>query len=155
MIKGLPSDRIDGGAIRGSNLFQSFQEFNVREGRGAYFSNPTGIANIFSRVTGGNISQILGTLGVSGNANLYFLNPNGIVFGPNARLDVRGAFLATTADSFIFDNNYEFSASNPRACHQSAIPNSECSPRDKSLEVLTVKGFCFNMWNQRNALFSD
>lgn len=115
VIKGLPSDRIDGGAIRGSNLFQSFQEFNVREGRGAYFSNPTGIANIFSRVTGGNISQILGTLGVSGNANLYFLNPNGIVFGPNARLDVRGAFLATTADSFIFDNNYEFSASNPTA----------------------------------------
>ena len=41
------------------------------------------------------------------------------------------------------------------AGHQSAIPNSECSPRDKSLEVLTVKGFCFNMWNQRNALFSD
>ena len=36
-----------------------------------------------------------------------------------------------------------------------AIPNSECSPRDKSLEVLTVKGFCINMWNQRNALFSD
>ena len=76
VIKGIDSDRIDGGAIRGSNLFQSFQEFNVGEGRGAYFSNPEGIANIFSRVTGGNISQILGTLGVSGNANLYFLNPN-------------------------------------------------------------------------------
>jgi filamentous hemagglutinin family protein len=106
VIKGIDSDRIDGGAIRGSNLFQSFQEFNVREGRGAYFSNPSGIANIFSRVTGGNISQILGTLGVLGNANLYFLNPNGVVFGPNAQLDIKGSFLATTADSFQFPNNY-------------------------------------------------
>ena len=51
-IKGIQSDRIDGGATRGSGLFHSFQEFNVREGRGVYFSNPTGIENIFSRVTG-------------------------------------------------------------------------------------------------------
>ncbi|MFM7382924.1 MAG: filamentous hemagglutinin N-terminal domain-containing protein, partial [Microcystaceae cyanobacterium] len=100
VINGIASDRLDGGAIRGSNLFHSFQEFSVREGRGAYFANPAGIANIFSRVTGGNISQIMGILGVLGNANLYFLNPNGILFGPNAQLDVKGSFLATTADSF-------------------------------------------------------
>ncbi|MFM7578123.1 MAG: filamentous hemagglutinin N-terminal domain-containing protein, partial [Microcystaceae cyanobacterium] len=61
------------------------------------------------------ISQILGTLGVLGNANLYFLNPNGILFGPNAQLDVKGSFLATTADSFQFPNAYGFSASNPTA----------------------------------------
>jgi large exoprotein involved in heme utilization and adhesion len=66
-------------------------------------------------VTGGNISQILGTLGVLGNANLYFLNPNGILFGPTARLDIKGAFFATTADSFQFPNNYAFSSSNPTA----------------------------------------
>ncbi|MCC5603073.1 filamentous hemagglutinin N-terminal domain-containing protein [Nostoc sp. CHAB 5714] len=47
---------MDGGAVRGSGLFHSFQEFNVREGRGAYFSNPTGIENIFSRVTKSNAS---------------------------------------------------------------------------------------------------
>ena len=115
VINGINSDRLEGGAIRGSNLFHSFQEFSVREGRGAYFSNPEGIANIFSRVTGGNISQIMGILGVLGNANLYFLNPNGILFGPNAQLDVRGSFLATTADSFQFPNPYGFSASNPTA----------------------------------------
>ncbi|MBJ7901686.1 MAG: filamentous hemagglutinin N-terminal domain-containing protein, partial [Cyanobacteria bacterium RI_101] len=115
VINGLPSDQLEGGAVRGGNLFHSFGEFSVPDGRGAYFANPAGVANIFSRVTGGNISQILGTLGVLGNANLYFLNPNGIVFGPNARLDVRGSFLATTADSFIFDNGFEFSASNPTA----------------------------------------
>jgi len=57
------------------------------------------------------------------------------------------------APLYLFSEFFKGKAS--RACHQSAIPNSECSPRYKSLEVLTVKGFCFNMWNQRNALFSD
>uniref|UniRef100_UPI00403F4C0E two-partner secretion domain-containing protein n=1 Tax=Microcoleus sp. OTE_8_concoct_300 TaxID=2964710 RepID=UPI00403F4C0E len=69
-INNLPSDRITGGAIRGVNLFHSWREFNIGEGRGAYFENPRGITNIFTRVTGGNQSNILGTLGVLGNANL-------------------------------------------------------------------------------------
>ncbi|MGB3402340.1 MAG: filamentous hemagglutinin N-terminal domain-containing protein, partial [Microcoleaceae cyanobacterium] len=114
-INGLDSDRIDGGAIRGSNLFHSFQEFNIDNGRGAYFSNPENISNILTRVTGDNISNILGTLGVLGNANLFLINPNGIVFGPNARLDVGGSFFASTADSILFENSVEFAASNPDA----------------------------------------
>ncbi|MCC5614022.1 S-layer family protein [Nostoc sp. CHAB 5836] len=111
-IKGLPADRIDGGAIRGANLFHSFQEFNVGESQRAYFTNPTGISNILTRVTGSNISNILGTLGVDGGANLFFLNPNGILFGNNARLDVAGSFVASTANSFVFGNGLEFSATN-------------------------------------------
>jgi filamentous hemagglutinin family protein len=114
-INGIPSDRIDGGATRGANLFHSFQDFQVGEGRGAYFANPAAIENILSRVTGSNLSQILGTLGVLGNANLFFINPNGIVFGPNARLDVRGSFVGSTADSLVFENGFEFSATNPQA----------------------------------------
>ncbi|MEB3279664.1 MAG: filamentous hemagglutinin N-terminal domain-containing protein [Lyngbya sp.] len=114
-IRGISSDRIDGGAVRGGNLFHSFQEFNVDEGRGAYFSNPDNIVNILTRVTGGNLSQILGTLGVLGNANLFLINPNGIVFGPNARLDVGGSFFASTADGILFENGFEFAASNPEA----------------------------------------
>lgn len=106
-------DLIEGGAIRGSNLFHSFLEFNVNNGQGAYFANPAGILNIFSRVTGGNPSQILGTLGVNGDANLFLLNPHGILFGPNARLDIRGSFVGTTADSFIFGNGLEYSAIAP------------------------------------------
>ncbi len=108
-------DRIDGGAVRGSNLFHSFKDFNVGQGRRVDFANPAGIENIFSRVTGGNRSDILGTLGVLGNANLFLLNPNGIIFGPNAQLDIRGSFVASTASSFSFGDSLEYSATNPQA----------------------------------------
>ncbi len=109
------NDIIDGGAARGTNLFHSFQDFNVGEDRGVYFANPDGITNIFSRVTGGNSSNIFGRLGVLGDANLFLLNPNGIVFGKNASLDIQGSFLGTTANSLVFANGVEFSATNPQA----------------------------------------
>jgi filamentous hemagglutinin family protein len=107
------SDSIDGGAIREQNLFHSFEEFNVGEDRGVYFSNPEAVNNIFSRVTGNNVSNILGTLGVDGAANLFLINPNGIVFGEGASLDVQGSFAATTADGIEFGEQGFFSAVNP------------------------------------------
>lgn len=113
-INGVESDRIDGGAIRGANLFHSFSEFNIGEGRGAYFSNPDGITNILTRVTGTNRSNILGTLGVLGNANLFLINPNGMIFGPNARLDLRGSFVGSSASGIVFDS-FEFSTNNPQS----------------------------------------
>jgi filamentous hemagglutinin family protein len=103
-------DRIQGGATRGSNLFHSFREFNINEGQRVYFNNPAGITNIISRVTGTNPSNLLGTLGVNGSANLFFINPNGIIFGQNARLDIRGSFIASTARSLNFADNTQFSA---------------------------------------------
>jgi len=106
-------DLIKGGASRGSTLFHSFEQFSVTEGQQVYFANPNDIANIFSRVTGNNHSDIFGTLGVLGDANLYLLNPNGIIFGPNARLDVNGSFAASTSGGVVFDNGYTFSATNP------------------------------------------
>jgi filamentous hemagglutinin family protein len=114
-IRGLPADRIDGGATRGTNLFHSFSDFNVGEGLRVYFSNPTGIENILTRVTGNNLSNILGTLGVDGGANLFLLNPNGIIFGPNAKLDIAGSFVASTANGVVFDNGFNFSTTNPQA----------------------------------------
>ncbi|WP_232231761.1 two-partner secretion domain-containing protein [Coleofasciculus chthonoplastes] len=114
-IKGLPADLIEGGAIRNTNLFHSFIEFNVGEGGRVYFANPAGIETIFSRVTGNDISDILGTLGVNGQASLYLLNPNGIIFGEGARLDVAGSFVGTTADAVVFENGLTFSATNPEA----------------------------------------
>ena len=107
------ADYLEGGAIRGNNLFHSFSEFNIPEQDRVYFANPTGIDNILTRVTGENISEIFGTLGVDGAANLFLLNPNGIVFGQNAQLDIAGSFLATTADSYIWANGSNFSATNP------------------------------------------
>ena len=112
-VKGNLADLIEGGAIRDSNLFHSFEQFSVGDGGRVYFANPDGIANILTRVTGNNISEIFGTLGVDGAANLFLLNPNGIVFGENASLDVSGSFLATTADSYIFENGFAYSAVNP------------------------------------------
>lgn len=97
----------------GANLFHSFKEFNVQEGRSVYFDNPAGVENIFSRVTGSDRSDILGTLGTRGTANLFLLNPNGIIFGPNARLDVRSAFVASTANAIQFGEQGFFSASSP------------------------------------------
>lgn len=95
-------DRIEGGAIRGENLFHSFEKFGIPEGMEIYFANPENISNIFSRITGNNISEIFGTLGVEGPANLFLINPNGIVFGENARIDVGGSFIATTAEKIHF-----------------------------------------------------
>ncbi|MGK7945617.1 MAG: filamentous hemagglutinin N-terminal domain-containing protein [Microcystaceae cyanobacterium] len=107
--------QIDGGAVRGGNLFHSFQEFSIQEGNSAYFTNPTGIFNILTRVTGDNPSQIFGTLGVDGGANLYLINPNGIIFGANAQLDISGSFYASTSPSLILPDGSLFSATNPQA----------------------------------------
>ena len=115
VIGGIESDRIDNGAIRGTNLFHSFEQFNIGAERGAYFTNLAGIENIFSRVTGVNSSEILGRLGVLGNANLFVINPRGIVFGPGASLDVQGSFIATTADAVKLGDQGLFSATQPEA----------------------------------------
>jgi filamentous hemagglutinin family protein len=112
-INGDLADRIDGGATRGANLFHSFEQFNIGDGQRVYFANPAAIENIFSRVTGTDPSDILGTLGVNGGANLFLLNPNGIIFGENAALDVRGSFVGSTASSIQFEDGTVFSAANP------------------------------------------
>ena len=107
-------DRIEGGARRGDNLFHSFEIFHVDRGRAAYFVDP-GVENILGRVTGDAPSQILGVLGTTGDANLFLINPNGIIFGDRSSLDVGGSFTATTADAVQFGEQGEFSASNPSA----------------------------------------
>ena len=90
---------IDGGTIKGSNLFQSFGLFSVGTGDTASFNGPNGIANILGRVTGGQQSMIDGFLrSTIKGANLYLLNPAGVLFGQNATLDVSGSFHVSTAD---------------------------------------------------------
>ncbi|MGB3615417.1 MAG: filamentous hemagglutinin N-terminal domain-containing protein, partial [Elainellaceae cyanobacterium] len=109
---GLPIEIITGGAQRGQNLFHSFEEFNISAGRTAFFDSPEEIDNIFSRVTGANPSNILGTLGTfGGTADVFLINPNGIVFGPDANLSVGGSFFATTGSHLLFEDGFTFSTS--------------------------------------------
>ena len=85
------------------NLFHRFTEFNLLTGESATFITDPAILNVLSGVTGGNPSIINGLLQVSGSsANLFLINPNGILFGPDAALNLQGSFTAATADQVNF-----------------------------------------------------
>ncbi len=108
------------GLEKGNNLFHSFGNFSVSTGGSATFdlTNTPNITTIFSRVTGGNVSNIDGliqTLNGNNPVSLFLMNPKGIVFGKNASLNIGGSFVGTTANSIKFADGIEFSATNPGA----------------------------------------
>ena len=104
----------DLGQQHGGNLFHSFKEFNLQSFESATFFGPNSINNVISRVTGGNSSYIDGLIrSTIPNADMYFLNPYGIMFGENAQLDVQGGFHASTADYMRLGEAGRFDASHP------------------------------------------
>ncbi|MEL7243606.1 MAG: filamentous hemagglutinin N-terminal domain-containing protein, partial [Cyanobacteria bacterium J06573_2] len=104
---------ITGGTQAGHNLFHSFEKFSIPNNHEVYFDNAINIQNIINRVTGKSISEINGLIRANGKANFFLINPNGIVFGENSRLDIGGSFIGSTADSFKFTDGKEFSAIYP------------------------------------------
>ncbi len=116
---GTPVPRSDGTV----NLFHSFGSFSVPNEWTAQFLNEANVANIFGRVTGGTPSDIQGIIKAQGQANLFLINPSGIIFGKDARLDIGGSFVGTTANAIRFPGGGEFSM------------NSGVTPGDSVLAV--------------------
>jgi filamentous hemagglutinin family protein len=116
---------ITDGAIRGSNLFHSFQQFSLPNGDFADFITAPITQNVIVRVTGVGqpfISNINGTIQTSNPTNFFLLNPNGIIFGPGATLNIGGAFLATTASRMQFADGTEFRTNSPAPLLTISVP---------------------------------
>jgi filamentous hemagglutinin family protein len=122
----------------GGNLFHSFQEFNVYAGESATFSSPDSVENILARVTGNNASIINGKL--NSDANLFLVNPNGLLFGKNASLNINGSFHATTADYIGLGKTGSFAATNPSDSNLTIAPPSAFGFLDTNISPITIQG---------------
>ncbi|OQY54926.1 MAG: hypothetical protein DRR08_16410 [Candidatus Parabeggiatoa sp. nov. 2] len=129
------------GQQRGGNLFHSFRDFNLNLSESATFSGPNNVQNVISRVTGGNPSNIDGLIrSTIPNADMYFINPYGIMFGPNARLDVQGSFHASTADYLRFSDGGRFEARQPNNSLLTVAPIEAFGFLNTPLAPISVKG---------------
>ena len=126
----------------GPNLFHSFSRLDLVSSESATFSGPLDTQNIVARVTGGAVSSIDGILrsNIAG-ANLFLMNPSGILLGPNARLDVTGSFVATTADFISFGITGRFNAATPTDDVLTSAPPEAFGFLRPAPASITVQGF--------------
>ena len=125
----------------GSNLFHSFGAFGLNSGETATFTGPASVGNVIGRVTGGASSFVNGGINstITG-ANVYLVNPAGMVFGPNATVNVSGSFHAGTADYLRLKDGARFQATNPDASTLSAAPPEAFGFLAANPQSVTVNG---------------
>jgi len=110
---------IDGGTRAGNNLFHSFSRFDLGQGDFARWAHsagdPTSVQNVVNRVTGGDPSRIFGTIDSTAlpNADFFFINPAGIVFGEGAQVNVPAAAYFSTAHELRFADGPVFTVATP------------------------------------------
>ncbi|HEX7082295.1 MAG TPA: filamentous hemagglutinin N-terminal domain-containing protein [Gammaproteobacteria bacterium] len=127
----------------GGNLFHSFADFNIATGESAAFTSDFAgaTANVIARVTGAHASSIDGVLrNTIPGADLWLLNPSGIVFGPHAELDVQGSFHASTADTLLFEGGGRFAATNPADTVLTVADPAAFGFLDAAVAPITVDG---------------
>jgi len=147
---------VDLGQQHGGNLFHSFQDFNLQSFESATFSGPNHIQNVISRVTGGNPSTIDGLIrSTIPNADFYFLNPYGIMFGPNAQLDVQGGFHASTADYLRLEDGGRFDARNPNASILTVAPIEAFGFITNSPQSLSIEGSELSLFPDQTLSFTS
>jgi filamentous hemagglutinin family protein len=146
--------QINGGANRGITNLGSYLDFSINAGQSVSINTSTGIRNVVVRITGSNISEILGNLSVPGsNKNLFLINPNGTIFGPNAKVLTNGGFTASTAKSIDFDDKYSFLANAPNAAPVFALGNPTSLQFSGFTGAITVLGSGHSI-TQPNNVFS-
>jgi filamentous hemagglutinin family protein len=125
----------------GSNLFHSFSQFGLTSNQTASFLSNPSIKNILSRITSGNPSVINGLIQVAGgNSNLFLLNPAGIIFGSNARLDVPSSFTATTATSIGIGSDWFKATGNNNYAQLNGTPSTFAFGVNQPLGTITNQG---------------
>ncbi|KPA13962.1 filamentous hemagglutinin family domain-containing protein [Candidatus Magnetomorum sp. HK-1] len=127
----------------GANLFHSFEQFNIHKDETATFSGPNSIHNIISRVTGGSSSWINGNLrSTIPNANVFLLNPSGVMFGPEASLDIGGSFHVSTADYIKFLDDNSFSANlSKKSILTTSAPSTFGFLDHENYSSITIEGY--------------
>jgi filamentous hemagglutinin family protein len=129
------------GKQMGNNLFHSFSKFGLATNETTTFTGPSTVNNIIGRVTGSSMSSIDGKIqsNIAG-ANLYLINPNGIVFGPNATVNVSGSFHASSADYIKMSDGSRFQATNPSGSTLSFAPPTAFGFLNATPGQITVNG---------------